>query len=348
MRDSDFGTVHNEHCIYLNSEGPILAENCTFSNTSAQGVQVVHRHEAQYDPTPGSSQKTGENHMYSPAYPQTRTFRNCHFVDCGPYGRYRARSSSSLTLQDNGYPTIPCPYVLIEDCTFVAGIDADEPKANEGSSTIAQDGRYRYTFDQSSGNYSTTGELRVGMEGGYFRNKIHYSGVDMAPVAAGRADDSAALVQDLTIRNTYFHALDNDKAILNLDSCRNIILEDVVIIQEYRSAIVAQPGISVDSALYKAQDERGTINHHLLGGQKLILRNCYGMVHDTRSGSLVESPLQIKVYDPQGGYVYLDVGDLRGQEVEYALFYADGQVRTNTQVNSPIYTGSVRGGHTPT
>jgi fibronectin type 3 domain-containing protein len=348
LTDCDFEYIHEEHGIYLNQEGPLLVENCTFRHTAGQGLQTVHRSEAKIgDLTSGGAQKTGENHAYDPLNPPSAMFRNSHFVDCGSYSRDRGRSSSSLTIQDGGYPTIPCTEILIEDCTFVAGLDGDEDAANTGSSTVPQDGRYRYTIDQSPYNHQTSGELRVGIEGGYFRNKTHYSGVDMATVAAGRADDSASVYKELAVKNTYFHVKDNDKAILNLDSVRNIVIEDSVIIQELRTSTSVLPGVSIDSDLFKARTERGSVNPHYLGGQKLIFRNCYGVRHDYRSGSLVTLPLTVRVHDAYGNSAWLEVGDLRGREVEYALYYADGQLRTSAQVNAPIYDGAVRPGYNP-
>jgi fibronectin type 3 domain-containing protein len=347
--DCDFEYIHEEHGVYTNMEGPILVENCTFRHTSAQGFQTVHRNEAKIgELTSTGAQKTGENHAYDPLNPPSVVFRNSHFVDCGSYARDRGRSSSSLTLQDGGYPTIPCTEVTIEDCTFVAGLDPDEAASNTGSSTIPQDGRYRYTIDQSSANYQTSGEIRVGIEGGYFRNKIHVSGVDMATVAAGRDDDSAAIYKKMDVKNTYIHAKDNDKALLNLDSIRNIVIEDSVIIQEIFTATAVLPGITVDSDLYKARTERGTVNPHYLGGQKLIFRNCYGVRKDYRTGTLVTSPITVRVYDAYGNTAWLEIGDLRGREVEYALYYADGQIRTSAQVDAPIYDGAVRPGYVPT
>lgn len=344
----DFGTIHEEHGHYGNSEGPLYLEGNTYRNTAGQGTQWVHRSETELgDLTGTGDQQTPENFQYDPLDPPYRTVKNCHFVDCGSYSIARGRSSSSLTFQDSGYPTLPSPRVLIEDCTFVSGLDTTEAAANEGSALASQDGSYRYDDGDSNYGYRTSGEIRVGIEGGYFRNKTHYSGVDMRTVADARDDDSAAIHKRLEMKNLYIHTMDNDKAIVNIDGCRTTIIEDCVIIQELRNTNVQQAGISFDSDMWKARVERATINAHLLGGQKLILRNCVGIIRDYRSGTLEERPLLITVYDEFDNTETIGIGDLRGVEREYSMFYADGVQRTAQQVGTPTYDGAVRPGYMP-
>jgi len=68
---------------------------------------------------------------------------------------------------------------------------------------------------------------------------------------------------------------------------------------------------------------------------------------DYRSGGLVETPLPVTIYDEFDNTVTVGIGDLRGREVEYAMFYADGAVRTQAQVDVPIYDGAIRPGFVP-
>ena len=350
VRNSDFSEIHDEHGHYGNSEGPILLENNTYRNICAQGTQWVHRTEAEWGDLVWNPQlqmevqRAPENFEYDPNDPPFRTVRNCHFIDCGSYGTYRGRSASSLTFQDSGYPELPCPQVLIEDCTFVSGLDSDEPAASDGS---VAPGTYRYDDTDSPYRYRSSGELRVGIEGGYYRNKLRYSGVDMAPIADARDDDSAALHKVMIVRNCYFHTRDADKSIINLDGIRTIIFEDCVFIHELRTTTNVQRGISIDSDLWKMKEERGTINAYRAGGQKLIFRNCYGAERDYRNGGVSTNGFRLRMYDEDDNRVDERIGNLVGLEREYTLFYHNGVRRTPAQVGTPTYDDVVRPGYMP-
>lgn len=349
IKDCDFKTIHEEHTCYGNTEGPILIENTTFQNATAQGTQWVHR---------TTENPYAENHAYDPNEPPTREVRNTHFIDCGAYGTVTARKSSNLTFQDSGYPTLPCPYIKVTDCSFVTGIEAFEPVASEGDGGGGSGYRYRYNKD--GGVYQSSGVIQFGVEGGWFRNPHHYNNVDMQPIAEARTDDSAAIHQLIELKNVYIHAMDPDKPVVRIQGGRNIIIEDTVIILEWREGGSAKPCLIIDSNMWKAVTERGTINHHYMFSQKLILRNSVIEIHDYRGGGSTPIITPGNIQFTNGFYLgdgyqqrlnsaqLDDYANTLGREVEFAGYYADGQQRTTSQVEVPIYDDDIRPGYMPT
>ena len=347
VKGCDFGTIHEEHGLYGNSEGPILIENSTFTKCTAQGTQWVHRF---------TENPYAENHEFSAAEPPTREVRNTHFIDCGAYGTVTARKSSNLTFQDSGYPELPCPYVKITDCTFVNGIEAFEAVADEGDG--GPNGDYRYRYNKDGGIYQSSGNIQIGVEGGFFRNPHLYNNVDMQPIAQARDDDSAAVHKTTDLKNVYIHTMDPDKPVVRLLSSRNIIIEDSVIILEWREGGTAKPCLVIDGDAWKAEGERNTANPHYLFSQKLILRNSVIEVHDYRGGGapvVTDGSIQFSngFYQSSGYNQKLnsaqldDYANTLGREVEFGGYYAEGQIRNTAQVNIPIYDGDIRPGHIP-
>jgi len=345
VKDCDFGTIHEEHGLYGNSEGPILIENSTFTKCTAQGTQWVHRF---------TENPYAENHEFSENEPPTREVRNTHFIDCGSYSPYAGRKSSNLTFQDSGYPELPCPYVRVTDCTFVNGIEVFEAVANEGNGAPNGDYRYRYT---NNGIYQTSGNIQIGVEGGFFRNPHLYNNVDMQPIAQARDDDSAAVHKVIELKNVYVHTMDPDKPVVRFMSSRNIIIEDTVIILEWREGGTAKPCLVIDGDAWKAEAERNTVNPHYLFSQKLILRNSVIEVHDYRGGGapvVTDGSIQFSNgfylssgYNQRLNSAQLDdYANTLGREVEFGGYYADGQIRDTAQVEAPIYDGAIRTGHT--
>ena len=346
VKDCDIGTIHEEHGLYGNSEGPILIENSTFTRCTAQGTQWVHRF---------TENPYAENHAFSLDEPPTREVRNTHFIDCGAYGWYAGRKSSNLTFQDSGYPSFPCLYIKVTDCTFVNGIESFEPTALEGNGTVAEPYSYRYNKD--GGVYQSSGNIQFGVEGGFFRNPHLYNGVDMQPIAQARDDDSAAVHKTTELKNVYIHTMDPDKPVVRFLSSRNIIIEDTVIILEWRTGGTAKPCLVIDGDSFKAESERGTVNAHYLFSQKLILRNSVIEVHDYRAGGapvVTNGSIQFSNgfylssgYNQKLNSAQLDdYANTLGREVEFGGYYADGQIRNTAQVNTPIYDGPIRTGYT--
>ena len=343
VKDCDFIRVHDEHTLYGNSEGPILMENTTFQNATAQGTQWVHR---------TTENPYQENHAYDPNDPPTREFRNCHFIDCGAYGTLTARKSSNLTLQDSGYPTIPCPYIKVTDCSFVTGIESFEPVASEGDG--APNGTYYYRQTALGGTYQSSGVIQIGVEGGWFRNPHHYDNVDMQAIANARNDDSAAIHQLIEFKNTYIHALDSDKAVVRMQSGRRIVIENCAFILEWRLGGQPKPVVIIDTNLWKAVTDRNTQNHHYMFTQKLILRNSVIEIHDYRADpnnpTILPGNIQLsngfylgEGYEQRLNSAQLDdYSNTLGREVEFAGYYADGQIRSTAQVEVPIYDGPIR------
>ena len=357
VTDSDFAYVHQEHGNYLNSEGPVRYENCTFRYCGGQGHQIVNRSDSwgQNLDTHPSSQAPEDSQYLSTNH--NREFINTHWIDVGNWSNQAQNKSSVVNLYSSGYPENPCELIEFRDCSMVCGLTTTEssqeraaagdpdtsPYINRNGAASSASSMVAAIVESQSG-LNEPSEFREGSSGSGISTELFKT--PYATVAAGRADGAATTIKVIKFTNCYFRQMDAANPMFRFDSAHTIIFEDCVFIHDEVYGTNQRP-FNIDSGLW-AYGDPGSINYmenaDLHGTHHLIFRNCRGEMRDAQGNFDGNMTFRWDSPDVEGEYSF---GSLDFQPDQELHFQGYQEGRSAGQVSTPIYSGPVRPGFMP-
>jgi len=359
ITNSDFRYVHQEHGNYLNSEGPITYENCTFQNCGGQGIQITQRSDSwgqRLNPTanPGAEQPETSQFLSTS---HNRSWTNTHFIDCTNWSNQAQQKSSVINCYNSGYPDNPCELIEMTDCSIIVGLTVEESiqeriEAGDPEHTpyIHRNGASKQSASlftaivESQSGLNDPSEFREGCSGSGISTELFKQ--PFADVAAARSDNAATTVKVIKFTNCYFRQMDAANPMFRFDSVHTILFENCVFIHDEVYGTTQRP-FNFDSGLWAYGDPSAfnyMENADLHGTHHVIFRNCRGEMRDASGNYEGNMTFRWDSPDVEGEYTFGSLDFQPNTELHFRG-YQDG--RTAGQVGQPVYDGPVRPGYMP-